>query len=471
MSEPDYDVIVMGGGGAGMCAAIEAADAGARVLLLDADDRLGGSTALSGGVYYAAGTSVQHARGIEDDADALFDYYMTLNQYRVEASLVRTLCDHAATDLEWLISIGVEFHPEDLYASGVERDPRGHQARGHGAAIAAALDAAVSRRPGIDVALQTRADQLLEDANGRVIGIRAGDTAVTARSVVIASGGFGANPHLLHRHYPEATAHGDWTWYIGSRHCQGDGLAMAAAAGADIVGHDRGLLLTTPNFRKELEVFVPGWLVYVNREGRRFVKETAEYAVMSGVVKAQTGGSCFALFDDTARAEARPDPRFADAFASGALSLNWVTETLDEQIETGRVVRAGDLDELARRCGIRPGSLHATIERYNHDCAAGGDTMFFKDPDLMKPVATPPFHAVEIRPAIVCLTSTGIRIDREAQVLDGRDRPVQGLFAAGETTGGVLGERYVGGGNSIANAVVFGRIAGRSAARAAGRSN
>ncbi len=471
MEEQDYDIIVVGGGGAGMCAAIEAADAGASVLLVDADDRLGGSTALSGGVYYAAGTSVQRARGIEDDADALFDYYMTLNQYRVEASLVRTLCDHAAADLEWLISIGVEFHPEDLYASGVERDPRGHQAHGHGAAIAAALDAEVSRRPGIDVALQTRAEQLLEDAQGRIIGVRAGDTAVTARSVVIASGGFGANPHLLHRHYPEATAHGDWTWYIGSRHCLGDGLEMAASAGADIVGHNRGLLLTTPNFRKELEVFVPGWLVYVNREGRRFVKETAEYAVMSGVVKAQTGGSCFALFDDVARAGARPDPRFADAFASGVLSLNWVTETLDEQIKTGRVIRADDLDELARRCGIRPGSLQATLERYNRDCAAGCDSMFFKDPAVMKPVATPPFHAVEIRPAIVCLTSTGIRIDREAQVLDGRDRPVEGLFAAGETTGGVLGERYVGGGNSIANAVVFGRIAGRSAARAAGRSN
>ena len=470
MNDRDYDVVVMGGGGAGMCAAIEAADAGASVLLLDADARLGGSTALSGGVYYAAGTSVQRARGIDDDADALFDYYMTLNQYRVEASLARTLCDHAAEDLEWLIEIGVEFRPEALYASGVELDPRGHQAHGHGAAIAAALDREVSRRD-IDVALNSRVERLLQGSDGSVIGVRAGGADVHAHAVVIACGGFGANPHLLHRHYPEATAHGDWTWYIGSPHCQGDGLELAAAMGADIVGHDRGLLLTTPNFRKELEVFVPGWLVYVNREGRRFVKETAEYAVMSGVVKAQTGGSCFALFDDEARAAARPDPRFADAFASGVLSLNWVTETLDEQIAAGRVICADDLDELARRCGMRPGSLEATVERYNADCAVGRDSMFFKDPGVMKPVATPPFHAVEIRPAIVCLTSTGIRIDRSAQVLDGRDRPVRGLFAAGETTGGVLGERYVGGGNSIANAVVFGRIAGRSAARAAGRGN
>lgn len=470
MTEQDYDVIVVGGGGAGMCAAIEAADAGASVLLIDADTRLGGSTSLSGGVYYAAGTTVQRACGIEDGPEALFEYYMTLNQYRVEASLARTLCDHAASDLEWLISLGVEFRPQDLYSSGVESVARGHQAHGHGAGITTVLDREVSRRA-IDVALATRVEGLLQSDSGRVTGIRAGGDEVHAKAVILASGGFGANPHLLHQHYPEATAHGDWTWYIGSRHCQGDGLTLGAAAGADIVGHNRGLLLTTPNFRKELEVFVPGWLVYVNREGRRFIKETAEYAVMSGAVKAQTGGSCFALFDDTARADARPDPRFADAFASGALSLNWVTETLDEQVRTGRVIRADTLDALASSCGIRPGSLTATVERYNADCAAGSDSMFFKDSALMKPISQPPFHAVEIRPAIVCLTSTGVRIDRHATVLDGRDKPIAGLFAAGETTGGVLGERYIGGGNSIANAVVFGRIAGRSAARAAGRSN
>ncbi len=98
--------------------------------------------------------------------------------------------------------------------------------------------------------------------------------------------------------------------------------------GADIVGEHRGLLLSTPNFHKVLEVFVPGWLVYVNREGRRFVKETAEYAVMSGVVRAQTGDTCFALFDDAAMNEAKPAPQFADAFAAGIILLNWVKDEL-----------------------------------------------------------------------------------------------------------------------------------------------
>ena len=462
----DVDVIIIGAGGAGLAAAITASELGASVMLIEADSRVGGSTALSGGVYYAAGTRVQVEAGIHGDTtDAMFEYYMTLNQYRVDAALARTLCDGAAEGLHWLMSLGVEFPAQSLYTSGVESVPRGHSARGNGAAIATAMESEV-RRQGIEIINRTRVERLLTDADGRVTGVHAAGADVRAGAVVIATGGFGANPHLLHQYYPEATRHGDATWYIGNPNCIGDGLTLAARAGADIVGHNRGLLLTTPNFRKVLEAFVPGWLVYVNREGRRFVRETAEYAVMSGVVAAQTGGTCFALFDDVAKRSAEPAAHYADAFASGALPLNWVADELEAQTRTGKVMSAPTLSALAVRCGIRPGSLESTVARYNADAERGLDSQFFKAGDAMKPIATPPFHAVEIRPAIVCLTSTGVRIDASTRALDTLDRPIPGLYAAGETTGGVLGERYIGGGNSIANAIVFGRIAGREAARA-----
>ena len=461
----DYDVIVIGGGGAGLSAAIRAAEAGAKVLVVEAGDKMGGSTALSGGVYYAAGTSVQQARGIRDDTpDAMFEYYLTLNQYRVEPALARVLCDHAAPGLEWLISLGVQFDPADLYASGVESVPRGHKAKENGAEIAARLEGAASHHDKVDFALKTRVQHLLVDETGRVIGEHAGDVDVTAGAVVIASGGFAQNPEKLHRYYPEAAVHGDWTWGISAPDCVGDGLDMGLAVGADVIGYNRGLLLTTPGFYKDLEVFVPGWIVYVNRDGRRFINETTEYAVMSGVVKEQVGGTCFAIFDDATRATAKPNQAYAAAMEAGIITLNWITDVLDQQIESGKILKAHTLEELAVLAGIRGDALATTVATYNRDCEAGTDSQFFKDPSVMQAVKKPPYYAAEIRCAIVCLTSTGLRIDSQAHVLTTADQPIPGLYAAGETSGGVLGERYIGGGNSIANAVVFGQIAGANAA-------
>lgn len=461
----DVDVIVIGGGGAGLAAAVTARDGGARVAVIEADTKLGGSTSLSGGVYYAAGTSVQRAKGFAGDTpDAMYEYYMALNQYRLEPALARRICDNAGKDLEWLISLGVEFRPEGLYCSGVESVPRGHGAAELGQSITDRLQAAASDK-GIDVALNARVTDLHLDESGKVAGVRLGDDVVEAGAVVVATGGFGANRNMLHQLYPEAMRHGDdWTWYIGSERCMGDGLKMGAAVGADIVGHDRGLLLTTPGFAKDLEVYVPGWLVYVNREGRRFVNETIEYAVMSGVVQAQTGASCFAIFDEASRAEAKPKPEFEQAASAGLVVLNWTTDRLDEQIKNRKIIKADTLDDLARQTGVDPEAFATTIARYNRDCANGVDSAFFKDGSVMRPIATPPFYAREIRTAIICLTSTGLRIDPDARVLDKADEPIVGLYAAGETTGGALGERYIGGGNSIANAIVFGRIAGANAA-------
>jgi fumarate reductase flavoprotein subunit len=458
----DYDVVVAGAGGAGMAAAIMASDAGASVIVLEADDRIGGSTSLSAGVFYAAGTSVQRAREIEDAPDAMYEYYMTLNQWRVEPGIVRRLCDGAAPALEWLIELGVDFPPATLYASGVESVPRGHSAAGAGAAIASALEQAVGSR-GIEVVLKAPVEEIRTEG-GRITGVRAQGTELRAAALVMGCGGFGHNPDLLRRHYPEAARHGDWTWSISAPCCKGDGLGLGQRAGAAIVGHDDGLLLVTPGFDKHLEVYTPGWLLFVNREGRRFVNETAAYAVMSGVVGSQTGGSCFAIFDEEARARAEPDPAFRDAFVAGVLPLSWVNSVIDEQVEQGKVLRADSLAELAKRAGIDAGALAGTVDRYNADCERGQDSAFFKEPTEMRRIATAPFFAAEIRPAIVCFTAVGLRVDAEARVLDACERPIQGLFAAGETTGGVMGGRYIGGGASIANAIVFGRIAGSNAA-------
>lgn len=454
----DYDVIVIGGGGAGMTAALTAARQRSRVLLVEIGERLGGSTALSGGVYYAAGSSVQRAKGITDTPGAAYIYYMALAQHKVEASLVRRFCDEGADGLEWLISLGVEFPPEGLYISGVDGIARGHSPNGAGAAIAQALEAAISRGS-VDVALHTQVDRLIQDGDGAVCGIVVGKDQVTCRAVVIACGGFGANEELLSQYYPRAAAQGRSAWYIGAKTNRGDGLVLGQAVGADITGFNRGLLLVTPGFARDLEVFLPGWLVYVNRHGRRFINELTEYAVVSAVVFEQPAGECFAVFDEESRAHA---PRNIEA---GDYPLpSWEAETLASNAARGRIVRADTIRTLACAAGIRADALEATIEKYNRNCDDGEDIDYFKSPANLRPVRKPPFYAVRMRPAIICLTSAGLRIDRDAHVLNVANRPIPGLFAAGETTGGILGDCYVGGGNSITNAIVFGRIAGRNAA-------
>ncbi|SPJ26046.1 FAD-dependent oxidoreductase [Palleronia abyssalis] len=457
MPDTDYDVIIIGAGGAGLAAAIEATDAGARVLLVDAGAKAGGSTALSGGVYWASGTSLQRQAGVEDDADSQFRYYMTVNQYKVDPALVRRYCDMSGPTFEWMVDLGINFPLDNLYVSGVDKIRRGHRAGGHGAEIAEVLEGALSGRS-VDLATQTRVEGLIVE-DGRIAGVEVAGAAVRAGAVVIASGGFGNNRRLWAELYPSAAKQGALAWYIGADECRGDGLEMARRTGADLVGFDRGLLLMTPGFAEDVESYLPPWVMHVTHEGRRFIDESTEYSVLSEVLSTQTAGECFAVFDEASRAASKAHP-----------APNWAADRLAEFARKGPLVAADTLPELAEKLGVRPDTMVTTAERYSNDARAGQDTAFFKDPAHLRPVETPPFYGVRIRPAIVCWTGTGLRIDAEARVLDRADRWIPNLFAAGETTGGFAGPCYAGGGASVGNAVIFGRVAGANAARvAAGR--
>jgi fumarate reductase flavoprotein subunit len=450
----DYDVIVVGSGAAGLAAAVAAADAGASVLVVESEKRVGGSSRLSGGHFYAAGTSVQKEAGvIGDTADAMFEHYMTLAQSLVDPAVVRRYCDLSAPTLEWAIGLGVKYPKEALYASGVGSTPRGHPPEGEGQEVIDVLDGHRTNK-GVDLVLDSRVTSLVTTAEGRVTGVRIGDDEATCGAVVMATGGFGANPEMIEKYLPRAAATGDWRWYIGAEGARGDGITLGEAVGGVVDGHDRALLLATPGFSHDLEVALPGWLVMVNQQGRRFCDETTSYTVMAGLLSKQ-GGRAYAVFDEAARAAAKRTPRF---------QAYWVDEVLERKAEEGNIFRADTLAGLAAEAGIDAEGLEGTVERYNSDAEAGQDTAFFKQAE-MAPIRTSPFYAVEIRPAILCWTGTGLRINADTCVINKADKPIRGLYAAGETVGNLHGDVYIGGGGSYGPCLVFGKLAGENAAK------
>ncbi len=457
---PGVDVAIIGSGGAGLSAAIEARHRGASVLVLEAADAVGGSTALSGGVLMAAGTSLQRAAGVEDSATAFYDRYLALNRWSVEPALARALCEGAAEALEWLIELGVQF--ELIPANSAEATPRSHMADGAGARIARVLELE-ARRLGARILTGSRVTAIEPTGSGWSLSHGAADARLEARTLVVASGGIGASRELLDKYYPDAAVHGDRTWSVSAPTCVGDGLLLGTELGAAITGENQGLALITPCFDRNFEVVPPAWLVLVNREGRRYVDEKMPYSMLTETTQAQTGGTGFAILDEASRLAWSP----TDLTHQDVVSMDWNRDSLAANARDGKLIVADSVRELGERAEVDVAALEQTLAEYNAACAAGRDSRFFKDPAWMRPVSTPPFYAAEVRPCLVALTCCGLRIDADARVLDTCGAPIPGLFAAGETTGGVL-RQYGGSGNSISNAVVFGRRAGRGAATSSG---
>ena len=467
----DYDVIVIGGGGAGIAAAIEALDTGAKVLLCEAAQRIGGSAANSGGVIMASGSEQQKSRGILDSVDDLFNYYMTVNLHEVEPALARRLCEGGVPTIEWLQSHGVTFNPDYLYVTGIEnpKTPRGHPAEGNGYTIMQKLEQAAMAK-GLEVALKTRVTELLRDDTGTVHGIRAEGIEVHAPAVVIATGGFGNNLEMLRQYYPEVAKHGkEWHFYVGVDENRGDGLQMGIEAGAAIVGEGGGQSTITPIFSKEPEPYIPGWLVYVNKDGFRFIDETAPYVVMDHVFYDQPDGVCYAIMDHKAFTRDPDDPRYKTKEFLVFPTPNWTPDMLAKHLANERILKADTIEELGHKAGISPDALTATLTRYNNDVAKGHDSQYLKDPAVLLPLTKAPYYAIELRATAVGATLTGLRINTEAEVISRNGKPIPGLYCAGECSGGVM-KHYAGGGNSLLNCFVYGRVAGKNSALLAAQS-
>jgi fumarate reductase flavoprotein subunit len=461
----DVAVAIIGSGLAGLAAANAAIDEGCEeIMVIDAEPVVGGSSRLSGGIVMGAGTRYQRELGIHDDPQDLFREYMAWTGWQVDAGIVRELCLRSGSTIDWLGELGVPFTGK-LVVGGDEAVPRSHLVRGGGQAI---IDTLVKRcrEHGVDIAPCRRVDRLLVE-DGRVCGVGVEDDTLSAAATVLATGGFGACHGKLATHYPSAVTVGPSSWYIGAEGARGDALDIGAQVSAQLIGHDRGLRLLHPDFGRVIDAYLPGWMVVVDGHGQRFYDESAPYGVVDDIFRLHADVG-YAVFDDAAL-RANNGPSFKDPLMERMMaSTNWTEDTIDEQVRSGKARVAVTVEDLAEQLGLPPESLRATIDRYNaFQESTGGDLEFCKPTKFLRQVVQPPFYGVQLRPATICLTSFGLRVDRAAQVIDTKGNPIEGLFAAGECTGGVLGDRYLGSGNSLGNCATVGRLAGTSAARAA----
>lgn len=450
-----HDIVIIGAGGAGLTAAIEAKAAGADVIVLEKMPMAGGNTLISGAEYAAANNWIQKKEGIEDSAELHIQDTLKGGDNLAKEELVRIMAENALAGAEWLRDeVGVIWEDELMFFGGhsVKRSliPLGASGR----EIITKL-AAKAEKMDIPVLLNTKATSLITDSNGKVVGVKAeGEDANytfnTSKAVIIASGGFGSNVEMRVKYNPDIDGSILSTNTTGST---GDGIVMAEDIGANLLGMEyiqtypicdplTGTLLYYDDAR------LYGHTVIVNKEGKRFVEELGRRDVMSMAIKAQTGSVCYELLDQ-------------NGFVASKLQENHGPE-LDYLYRNDLLVKADTLDKAAEFFGIDAAELKNTVDKYNSYVEEGKDPEFNKR-SLPSKVEVGPFYILKAAPA-VHHTMGGIEINENAQVLNKDGKIIEGLYAAGEVTGGIQGSNRLGS-NALADITVFGRIAGQNAAK------
>lgn len=444
----DFDVVVVGAGAAGLAAAIEAAETGASVALLEKMPMVGGSTVLSGGIVYSTGSQAQKDAGIEDSVEDLVNYWSERAEGKNDKEFLTFVAEKSGATMDWLVDIGVEF--TDMHVSGTSPVLRAQSTTSHGAGLINPIKAYAESK-NVDIFLQMAASELISNDEGAIVGVKAVDkednvVLFNTNSVVLATGGFDRNPDLVKEY--ASIAEGQDT-FVGMGNT-GDGLVMAKELGADVVSNGGVIgfrkVVGEPAYTTDICMLMWSPYLYVNMQGERFVNETTDYPLFYEELVKQEDQVSFLIFD-----------------------ASTYVETLDLAVEKGSAYVADSLEELAEKSGIDAEGLIATVENYNEMIANSEDTEYGKALTGHSPIETPKYYALKIVPATLG-TMSGIKIDLDTQVIDTDGNVIPGLYAAGEVANGSFFNKvYPASGTSIQMGLTFGRVAGENAAVYAGK--
>jgi succinate dehydrogenase/fumarate reductase flavoprotein subunit len=487
----EADVVVLGYGGAGACAAIEAHNAGAKVLILEKMKQGGGNTRVSGG-------GILCPTNTEDAYTYITGLYKFSNS-DMDEELVRFYAKESVKNVEWIKTLKEGTDLMIYGGAGYRKVPGAksmnkYQVKGAGKGLQGSSQNlwqvfayAVEEKRKIPVMLETPAQRLVTNSSGEVIGViaesKGKEIAIRAkRSVVLTTGGYEYNTKDLQncvKGYP--------IYALGCPGNTGDGIRMAQKVGAGL-WHMNGvscpLGIKTPDFEAAFAAIIgTSRHILVDKHGNRFVDEKSveTHAGLLAVDHFDTHAleypriPCYVIFDETAR-KAGPITALPGMGYAGQ-QYKWSKENSAE-VQKGWILKGDTLAELAGKIKtMNNGALEKTVAKWNEDMAKGTDTVFHRpirsgDPSSpaykelatalwSAPIDVPPFYAIELYPALLN-TQGGPRRNTNAQVLDAFGKPIPRLYSAGEL-GSMWGIIYQGAGN-IGECIVVGRVAGKNAA-------
>ncbi len=450
--EAAFPVVIVGAGAAGLTAALAAREAGADVLVLERDPVPQGSTALSSGLIPAAGTTFQHAKGVDDSPATFARDIQNKAKGQADPTLVDLLTRHAGPTVDWLAaSYGVPFTLIEGFLYPGHSVPRMHGTpRRTGSELMQFLAAAASGA-GAEIVTSAHVDALYADSNGSVAGVRirrpdGSVEAVGCTALVLACNGFGGNAAMVRHYIPEMAD----ALFFGHTGNQGEGIAWGMALGAAVrhmgayQGH--GSVATPYNVLITWALMMEGG-IQVNAHGKRFSNEHQGYSEQAMAVLAQPGGVAYNIYD--ARLHA----------------LGVAFEDYRQAVEAGAIKSAETIEALAVALGLPPAALAATIDETRRFAAGSAADPFGRE-FMSKPPLAAPFYGVKVTGALFH-TQGGLVVDADARVCRTDGTTLPNLFAAGGTACGVSGPTASGylSGNGLLSAVTLGRIAGRAAAK------
>jgi fumarate reductase flavoprotein subunit len=475
------DICIIGGAGAGLIAALSAAEAGVKkVMVLEKMNKTGGTTIGIGGLF-GIESPVQKRLGIHETADFCYRHHMDMTNWYCDGKLVRKWMCGSGDMIRWLEEKGVEFDNVIAFTGpGLVRAY--HVTKGRtGLNIITALRKA-SKDKGVEIRTETRVTRLLTDDNGTVTGVLAtcGDEEIriSAKAVIIATGSISSNDALKARFYPGE----DLTnVHIMAEmpHNTGDGLIMAEEIGAASThistlfigphGHgwneQTGVLVRRPH------------LIKINRNGERFVDESMSVTknwgwMMSMAVDRQPDKVCYALMDEAMLRGFQKEKKLYAPYenmaarkgdADATAWLDTIDKDIREEEKLGRIKVADNWDDIARYIGCAAETLKTTISDYNRYCEKKYDGEFLKESRFLIPLNTPPYYALKSYSGIdTCIG--GLRTNHRLEVMDKNIRPIKGLYAAGVVVGNWLGLGYGWFGSEMSFTAFSGYNAGKNAA-------